>query len=299
MTRRENARRALQGSIVSVLRRAGSHLQIPDTRLTLLALAEIARRTEDGNVATSPGAVDLSRYELRVFSQNGEDGVIAEILRRIGTTLQYFVEFGTGAGVEANCVLLADAFEWNGLFMDGAPRLAAQLERKYSSHGGVTIRQAIVRPDNVEGLFAQAGVPTEPDVLSIDIDGGDYYVWEAIESYRPRLVVIEYNSSLGPVRRLVQPKDKGAWDRTAFFGASIAALEALGERKDYQLVYTDLTGNNAFFVRQDLAESFAPAASVPRRSSNFFLHGLCHPPDRKRRQFVDLDANGPLPPATV
>lgn len=291
MERIENLRRRIQDPVVRLLRRASDHVAIPDTRLTLLALAEIARRAEAGAPPLGAGD-DLTRYELRVFSQNGEDGVIAEILRRIGTSAAYFVEFGAGGGVEANCVLLADVFAWSGLFMDGSPRLAGQLQRKYLAHDRITTRQAIVRPENVEALFAQAGVPLEPDVLSIDIDGGDYYIWGAIEAYCPRLVVIEYNSSLGPQRRLVQPRDAEPWDRTAFFGASIAALQALGERKGYQLVHTDLTGNNAFFVRRELAQgSFADPARVPRRSSNFSLQGLSHLADREQRQFIDLDAD--------
>lgn len=289
MARIENLRRRVQDPVVRLLRRASAHVEIPDTRLTLLALAEVTRRAREDASVLGPD-LELAPYELRVFSQNGEDGVIAEILRRIGSGSRYFVEFGTGGGVEANCVLLADAFGWDGLFMDGDPRLAGLLERKYIGHDRVSTRQAIVRPDNVEALFAQADVPSEPDVLSIDIDGGDYYVWEALESCRPRLVVIEYNSGLGPTRRLVQPRHAGPWDRTAFFGASIAALQTLGERKGYALVHTDLSGNNAFFVREDLAGGFADPATVPRRSSNFYLQGLAHLPDRQRRGFVDLDA---------
>ena len=285
----ENLRRGVQDPVVRLLRRASAHLEIPDTRLTLLALAEITRRIYESAPAI-PKDQDLARFELRVFSQNGEDGVIAEVLRRIGGGSRYFVEFGTGGGVEANCVLLADAFDWDGLFMDGDPHLAALLERKYLGHDKVTTRQAIVRSDNVEALFAQAAVPPEPDVLSIDIDGDDYYIWEALEAYSPRLVVIEYNSGLGPTRRLVQPEGAGPWDRTAYFGASIAALQALGDRKGYALVHTDLSGNNAFFVREDLAAGFADPATVPRRSSNFYLQGLAHRPDRQRRRFVDLDA---------
>jgi len=289
MARIENLRRGVQDPVVRLLRRASAHVEIPDTRLTLLALAELTRRARE-DVSVIGAGLDLAPYELRVFSQNGEDGVIAEILGRIGSGSRYFVEFGTGGGVEANCVLLADVFDWTGLFMDGDPRLAELLERKYLGHDRISTRQAIVRPDNVDELFAQAGVPSEPDVLSIDIDGGDYYVWEALTTCRPRLVVIEYNSGLGPTRRLVQPTGAGPWDRTAFFGASIAALQTLGERKGYVLVHTDLSGNNAFFVREDLAGRFADPATVPRRSSNFYLQGLAHRRDRQRRRFVDLDA---------
>jgi hypothetical protein len=232
----------------------------------------------------------LTAYELRVFSQNGEDGVIAEIMRRCGTAACYFVEFGASAGIEANCVLLADVLGWQGLFIEGDPTHSAQLHRKYGGHGGVTTIQAIVGPENVEALFAQAGVPTEPDLLSIDIDGCDYYVWEAIKAYRPRVVIIEYNGGLALERRLVQPRDTGGWDGTAFFGASIGALRSLGKSKGYRLVHTELSGNNAFFVRDDLLGEFPDTANVPLRSSNYSLRGLAHRPDLRGREFVDLDA---------
>lgn len=277
----------LRDRVVKHIRRATSHIRVADTRLTLLALSEISRRA-DGDTPTKE--VTLTPYELRVFSQNGEDGVIAEILRRTGTGTRYFVEFGASSGLEANCVLLADVCGWNGLFIERDPAHHARLQRKYRGHAGVSTTRAIVTPDNVEALFTRARVPHEPDVLSIDIDGGDYYVWEAIVAWRPRVVVIEYNSGIEHERRLVQPRDAGEWDETAFFGASIGALRTLGESKGYRLVHTELTGCNAFFVRADLPGEFPDAADVPLRSSNYFLAGLTHFADPRRRPFIDLDA---------
>ena len=289
MDRVASLRHGVRDRIVKRLRRATAHVLLPDTRITLLALSEIVRR----NAAATPANgddCDLTRFELQVFSQNGEDGVIAEILRRIGTGGRSFVEFGVAGGVEANCVLLADVFGWHGLFIEGEPRLASQLTRKYAANASVTTRRAMVTPENIEALFAEAAVPPEPDVLSIDIDGADYYIWQAIEHYRARIVVIEYNSSIDLTRQLLQPIDAEAWDETAYYGASLAALEALGERKGYRLVHTELTGNNAFFVREDLATSFAAPSDVQRRASNFSLRGLSHVHDPHGRRYVDLDA---------
>jgi len=278
--------------VVKRLRRATALVLLPDTRVTLLALSEIVRRNAGAAPATG-GDCDLTRFELQVFSQNGEDGVIAEILQRIGTGARYFVEFGVGGGVEANCAMLADVFGWHGLFIEGEPRLAGQLTRKYAANASVTTRHAMVSPENIEALFAEASVPPEPDVLSIDIDGADYYIWQAIERYRARLVVIEYNSSIDLTRPLVQPSDAEAWDETDYYGASLAALEALGARKGYRLVHTELTGNNAFFVRKDLCASFAALPDVRRRASNFSLRGLSHLRDPHGRRYVDLGADVP------
>ena len=106
-------------------------------------------------------------------------------------------------------------------------------------------------------------------------------------------MVIEYNSSLDPARRLVQPRDDEAtWDGTEYHGASLGALRSLGERKGYRLVHTELAGVNAFFVREDLAGARLPDPdSVPARAPNYFLAGGGHPPDPQQRRYVDLDAD--------
>jgi hypothetical protein len=115
-------------------------------------------------------------FELRVFSQNGEDGVIAELVRRTGAPGRFFVEFGIGSGGEGNCVFLADVLGWSGLFMEPDPDAHAALTRKFEGHPGVATLHATVTPENVEELFERAGVPAEPDVLSIDVDGNDYWI---------------------------------------------------------------------------------------------------------------------------
>ncbi len=264
-------------------------------RSLYLALSELDRRHRA--IAATPSgeaAGTLSPCELRVFSQNGEDGVIAEILTRIGVGEQrYFVEFGVESGREGNCVYLADVADWQGLFMDGDERFFADLQRKYRATERVRTTLAMVTPENVQELFAAAGVPSEPAVVSIDVDGGDYWIWEAIEDHRPRLVIVEYNSTLDPRRRLVQPADhRDGWDGSDYFGASLGAMCALGERKGYRLVHAELSGVNAFFVREDLAEGRLPEARevALRGKPNYFQRGISHPPDQHGRLYLDLDS---------
>jgi len=151
----------------------------------------------------------------------------------------------------------------------------------------------MITPRNVQELFTASEVPAELDVLSIDVDGADYWIWEAVDAYHPRVVVIEYNSALDPCRRLVQPADlEGGWDGTSYYGASLGALRALGGRKGYRLVHTELSGVNAFFVREDLADGhFAAADDVSVRGApNYFQRGQGHPPDLARRRYLDLDS---------
>jgi hypothetical protein len=233
----------------------------------------------------------LSGFELRAFSQNGEDGVLAEILRRVGAPTRYFVEFGVESGREGNCVYLADVIGWRGLFMEHDDAFYGELRGKYATHDRVGTNQAMVTPGNIVELLAQAAVPPEPDVLSIDVDGQDYWIWEAIEGYRPRVVVIEYNSALDPRRCLVEPKGRERWDGTQFFGASFGALQALGERKGYRAIHTEMAGSNMFLVREDLVDGRFPSGRdiAVRQVPNYFQTGYRHPPATPGSRYLDLD----------
>ena len=264
-----------------------------------LSLAELSRRYD---AAAQPGRNGpLTGYELRCFSQHGEDGVIAELLQRIGVSTRFFVEFGVENGREGNCVFLADVLGWSGVFIETDEHLFAQLRQKYATNAAVRTMKACVTPDNIEQLFGEAGVPTEPDVLSIDVDGQDYWIWEALRAYRPRVVVVEYNASLPPGRQLVQPRDYAeTWDGTDYFGASLDALCALARRKEYTLAHTDLAAINAFFVRSDLSgDSLLRLDQVPQRSQpNYFMRGHGHPPDARKRPYTDVgagSAEAPVP----
>jgi hypothetical protein len=223
--------------------------------------------------ADAPG---LTSSELKVFSQNGEDGVIAAILARIGIAERWFVEFGIGAGIEGNCVFLADVMGWNGLFIESDPDGFAGLERKYGSSNRVRVTNSAVTAENLASLLSAADVPEGLDILSIDIDGNDYWVWKSLTAYSPRVVIIEYNGSLPLDERLVQPYNPTAfWDNSGAYGASLAALKELAGEKGYSLVHTELSGNNAFFVRNDLASAFDTDGPV-ERAANYGLQGHTH-----------------------
>jgi hypothetical protein len=203
---------------------------VSDRRATYLALQALGARYAEhaGPAAQAPAAEDLTRHELMVFSQNGEDGVIEAILRHVGAgSAPSFVEFGVETGTEGNCIFLADVLGWPGLFMESDPAHFAALEAKYASRPEVRTVQASVRPENVDGLIGSAGLPDAPTVLSIDVDGIDYWIWRAL-ALRPRLVVIEYNAHLPRDAALVQPLEpEMAWDGTDYFGASLEALRRL------------------------------------------------------------------------
>src|SRR5262249_38434604 len=182
---------------------------------------EERRRQLADQLAEWLAAGDLRAYERRVSSQNGEDGIIQEILRRVGAPTRFFVEFGVEGGNECNCARLAVEEGWQGLFIEGHVPYFEQLRQRYRPHAGVQCANAYVSSANIEQLLAAHAVPREFDLLSIDIDGNDYWVWAAVEGWRPRVVVIEYNASQGPARRWVmQENPDHRWDGTTYYGAS-------------------------------------------------------------------------------
>jgi hypothetical protein len=257
----------------------------PTSRLQLLALSEYIRRTAEGLPGAELHGLGLAPYELRVSSQNGEDGVIGEILRRAGIKSPgFFVEFGGEDGVELNSALLADALGWHGAFIEGDGTKHHFLHRKYNPHGRVAVGHAMVLPDTVEELFDRLGVPAEFDLLSIDIDGDDYWVWNAIQRFSPKVVVIEINTHLDPRVARVQPEGAGPWQGTDFYGSSLEAVRLLGIAKGYRLVHVDLTGNNAFFVRNDVPGDYPE--QIETLGPNHYLIGWAHPPDESGRQYI-------------
>lgn len=190
----------------------------------------------------------------KVYSQNDEDGLLAEILRRVGAPARRFVEIGVQTGVECNSTnLLLEG--WSGVWIDGGAGHFPAIRQRFGQLIDAGRLQALceyVTPENVNALLRAACGGNEVDVLSIDIDMADYWVWKALE-LRPRVLMIEYNASWRPPAAIVVPYDaQRRWDGTNYFGASLGALEKLGREKGYSLVGCCFAGVNAFFVRDDL-----------------------------------------------
>jgi hypothetical protein len=200
--------------------------------------------------------------ERKICSQNGEDGVLMKIFSEIKVTNSRFVEFGVGNGSENNTLHLVSK-GWTGNWFD----LASSAD--VSVPHGVEYRQARINAENVEETFRKAGVPKEFDLLSIDIDGNDYWVWDAIKEYRPRVVAIEYNGHWAPpVSKTVAYDPLFNWTYSKYFGATLSAMEKIARRKAYSLVYCESVGVNAFFVddpsggmRVEASEAFRPIAT--------------------------------------
>ena len=174
----------------------------------------------------------LNRFEYSVFSQFGEDGIIAEIFRRIGETSRFFVEFGVGDGVENNTTYLLTK-GWAGAWVEGNSHQVEKIHTRFASvlrDRKLALKQACVTAENAESLLSELSVPQEFDLLSIDIDYNTYWVWRAISSYRPKAIVVEYNAAFPPGDPwIVAYHPDGAWDGSSHMGASLTSLCALGE----------------------------------------------------------------------
>jgi hypothetical protein len=202
----------------------------------------------------------------KVYSQSDEDGIIAEIFRRIGATDRRFVEFGCGDGRENNTSYLLLG-GWSGLWMDGSPANEIGVRRLWAkeiSDRRLRFQRALITADNINDLVRDGGITGEIDLLVIDIDGNDYHVWREIEAVRPRVVCIEYNAKFPPPVEWIMPRDdKHVWDGSDWLGASLASLQRLGKEKGYELVGCNLSGVNAFFVSSDeVAGRFAEPFSA-------------------------------------
>jgi hypothetical protein len=187
---------------------------------------------------------DINLFEQRIYSQNGEDGILKIIFEKIGVTNKFCVEFGVQDGTECNTRYLIEKNGWNFLHMDCGDDLP------------VLIKHEIVDAGNINFLLEKYKVPKEFDLLSIDIDFNDYWIWKAIDRYSPRVVIIEYNASIPPTDSKTVEYDQNVfWDGTNYYGASLLALVKLGKRKGYTLIVCENRGVNAFFVRNDLIKN--------------------------------------------
>jgi hypothetical protein len=195
-------------------------------------------------------------HGAQYWSQNYEDGMIAEIFRRIVPATKTFLEIGVGDGSENNTTALLSA-GWSGWWIDGSQSCCEAITTRLKTMPGLAarlkLRQAFVSAENIPALLAELGVPAEIDLFSLDIDLNTYHIWAALKQFRPRAVVVEYNSGLPPDQEWIHPYEPdGVWDGTQAFGASLKAYELLGQKMGYSLVGCDVVGVNVFFVRSDL-----------------------------------------------
>jgi hypothetical protein len=200
----------------------------------------------------------LRDAEFRVFSQFGEDGIIQYLVGRVPIERDAFVEFGVQDYRESNTRFLLCNDNWRGLILDGG---TAHIDFIRSNLLGwrhsIEALSLFITTDNINAALSEAGFGGDIGLMSIDIDGNDYWVLDAIDGVRPRILIVEYNSTFGPDAAVSVPYDP-AFDRTRahssnlYWGASLAAICLAADRKDLAFVGSNSAGNNAFFVRNDV-----------------------------------------------
>ena len=207
----------------------------------------------------------LNEVEFSAYSQWGEDGIISWLVGMLPEIPRTFVEFGVVDYLEANTRLLLQMQNWRGLVIDGSADNVQAIKRQdISWRHDLTTKCAFIDCENINSLMTDAGFQGEIGLLSIDIDGNDYWVWKAIDTVSPVIVVSEYNAVLGDLLELTVPY-RADFDRSRahysnqYFGASIRALASLAKSKGYTFVGTTSTGCNAFFVRNDVAPAIVSA----------------------------------------
>lgn len=257
------ARRAVGAAVETALGRA------PDAAAQMTLKQLYRQQALDGRV---PALDDVG---FKVFSQTDEDGILLFLFAVLGTTSRKVVEICAGNGIECNAANLLVNHGWTGLLVDGDEGQVAQGRRFYADHPHTyvdppTFVRSWVTRDNVDDIVSAHGFAGDIDLLSLDMDGVDYWIWDALSAARPRVVVCEYQDIAGPERSVTVPYsedfDARRYPMTGsmpnFAGASLAAFTKLARGKGYRLVGCNRYGYNAFFVRDGLGEDLVPEVSV-------------------------------------
>lgn len=217
----------------------------------------------------------LGEFAGNVTSQYGEDGIIEKVLEKIGKNDKWCVEFGSWDGKNcSNTFTLIDKKGYRAVLIEGNPKRFKDLLKTFDGNERVVPLNAMVgfdREASLDRLLEKTEIPTDFDLLSIDIDGNDYHIWRAIEDYKPKVVVIEFNPTIPKQVEFVQPKDMSVTQ-----GSSLLAVSKLGKSKGYELVAA--TANNAILV----AEQYFPLFGIADNSidalwtdQSFISHIFC------------------------
>jgi hypothetical protein len=209
-------------------------------------------------INTSKKYPKLSDYEFKVFSQWGEDGIIQHLIHNIQIKNKTFIEFGVEDFFESNCRFLLQKDYWSGFVIDGSSRNISRLKKSYFywKHSLNAICSFITQ-ENIDELLSNSGFERDIGILSVDIDGVDYFVLQKLSSWRPSILIVEYNALLGMNRAVSVPysstfvRSKMHYSNL-YYGASLPAFVYLAKNMDMALVGVNSAHSNAFFVRREL-----------------------------------------------
>lgn len=228
--------------------------------------------------------LDLSLSELRIFSQNGEDGILYDLFKLTNPSNPTFIEFGVGDGWSCNTRLLAQIFGWSGYYFECDSSDFDSLARMYMHSSNIKCTKKMLSPCNVIEAFSSLNIPQKPTLLSVDIDGQDFWVTKSIlDVYSPDILLLELNSIFPPgqvtcesLSSLENPQPRSL---THAWGVSAAAWQGFLETKGYTLLHYELAGVNVFYLRNDIYDQIQGLLTNRRTmqpSPNFGLSGQYH-----------------------
>lgn len=204
---------------------------------------------------------DINKHELKIFSQFGEDGIIDFLVKKTEIKSKYFIEFGVEDYNESNTKFLLEARNWAGeIYETNKEHINNIKNQDLYWRYNLSVKNVFVTKKNINLLvknFLEKNNINQLGLLSIDIDGVDYWIWKELTVTNPEIVIIEYNARLGYEKSIVVPYEENfqrlkKHHSSIYFGASLNALYKLGIEKGYSLVGTNLNGSNAFFIKKDL-----------------------------------------------
>lgn len=201
----------------------------------------------------------LESYGFKGNSQTDEEGIILEIFNRIGIKNKNFIEFGCGGQELENNTLFLVKSGWKGLWMDLDPKRVLFLRNIFNKpfkSGRLKIEAENITSKNINNIFKKHNFTGEVDVLSIDVDSNDYWIWKSLDTniLNPRLVILEYNAKYKPPMEWIRKNGPEKFNKTDWMGASLQSLTNLSNKKGYKLVGCGIGGANAYFVREDLVK---------------------------------------------
>jgi len=198
---------------------------------------------------------DLSDVEFSVFSQWGDDGIINWLTNNLPKIPKNFLEIGTQDYKESNTRFLTMSKNWSGYIIDSSNQDIEKIKKQniYWKHNLKAFNFFITK-ENINNILKKIKIPKEIGLLSLDIDGNDYWVWEKIKNISPAIFVCEYNAVFGDLNNISTPYTKN-FNRTKYhhsnlaFGASLPAFIKISQKKNYKFIGTNSNGVNAYFIK--------------------------------------------------
>lgn len=214
---------------------------------------------------------------FKVFSQWDEDGIIQFLVHNLKIENRTFIEFGVEDFFEANCRFLLMKDRWEGYVIDGSPSNINRLRSSYLYwQYPIAAKNVFINKDNIAELLEKSGFSRNLGILSIDIDGVDYWILDALEEWSPSIVIVEYNSVFGSKAKVSVPYSPDfnrtkAHSSNLYWGASLSAFDHLLRKRGYSLITVNSAGSNAFFVKSELCNKAVFGAEVSDcfKNSNF------------------------------